>query len=137
LPRASICCSPPDSDACGLVAALGQPRERLEGLFDPAVDRGAIAAEGVPEDPQVVDDAHRREDRLAPRDLRDAQGHPLLGTDVGDVGATEVHGASRRQSEAGDARSSVDLPAPFVPSSATISPSSTVKFASNRTCSWP
>ena len=35
------------------------------------------------------------------------------------------------------ARSTVDLPAPLVPSSAMVSPSRSSRFTPNSTCTWP
>ena len=84
---------------------------------------------------QVLPHRQRREDAASARHVRRRRAGDLVRRHVRDVASVEAR--SRRPTPPERpliARSSVDLPAPFVPSSATISPSSTSKSTPNSTC---
>ena len=72
-------------------SAFVQARECLEALVDQRVDQLPVSPERVSERPQVLDHVHAVEDRPAARDLGDAQRHPALGVEVGDVAAAMAH----------------------------------------------
>ena len=71
-------------------------------------------------------------------ELDDADPGPQLGIRVGDGPAVEAaRRRGRRRPSPLMTRSSVDLPAPLVPSRASTSPSRTSRSMSNSTCTGP
>ena len=119
-----------------LVEALPQARERLEHVLGRLGQVLGVAAVEPAGGAQVLGDGERREHRLAAGHLDDAEPRGLLRVGVGDVAAVEEDGAADRVDVPLIAFSSVDLPAPFVPSSATISPGRTSMSTPKSTCTW-
>ena len=101
-PRPSICCSPPDS----VPAATLRRSARRGNASNVASMPRSTAERSRPcvkrEEPKVLDDCQRREDRPAPGHLCDPELQSSLGVDVRDVGAPVAHAAPRREAETRD-----------------------------------
>ena len=106
-----------------LVAALGQDREqRRSPRPGPRAMRSRSARKVQRRETEVLVDGEGGEHRLAAGHQRDAGADDLLGARAAQVAVAQADRASTRAPARTSPRSSVDLPAPLVPSSATISP---------------
>ena len=132
LPIASICCSPPDRVPASWRSRSLEPREELEDRlevgfrFPPALGAAVLAPDRVAAELEVLADGHGGEE-LAPLGTRE-QPRPriALGPRARDVLALE-ESRCRPWARTRPARlpRRVDLPAPFAPMIATISPGKT------------
>ena len=119
---ASICCSPPDSVPARWRLPLAQAREDREHAL--AVLRAARACPAVAAELEVLAHAHVGEDAAALRHVdQAARDDRRRRARVDRLAGEADRAAPRRAARPEIARLSVDLPAPFEPSTATISPS--------------
>ena len=109
------------------VAPGCEGREQVEDAVDPSLDVGAIASVAVGADEQVVADRERREHAGAAGQHLDAETGTLLRRCEGDRPAVEAYDAAFGGHSPVITLRMVDLPAPFVPSSASTSPLRTSK----------
>ena len=115
----------------------GTRRARGSGpaRVDPSVQLGVVVQE--PRHPEVLLHGQRGEDGVAPQELHDADLGAQLRIGIGDRPAVEPDDAAAGDAESADHARSVDLPAPLVPRSATVSPRRTSRSTSNSTCTGP
>ena len=121
----------------GARAAAGERFEELVDTGDGALAGGAAVAPQRAE-PQVLVDRELGDDAAAVGDQRDAAAGAVLGADAREVGAVEADASGcRAGTSPASARSRVVLPAPFAPSTATISPGRMSKLTPCSTGSPP
>ena len=117
-----------------LIPTFSQHREEAEHLLVGGLEIVAVAEVQPPGDAKVLGHGEAREHTAPARHLHDAPARHFVRRRERHVLPVEHDGAGRRGQQPEMARSKVDLPAPFVPRRATISPASTSKLTPNNTC---
>lgn len=94
-PMASICCSPPERVAGGLLAAFAQDGEHLVGALDVLFDALLVGAQEGAE-LEVFGDRQPGEDVASLGGVGEAQGDDLVGGDLREGLAVEGDGSAER-----------------------------------------